>query len=290
LDHLTAEERQLIEPVLIDYAHVFHDEDNKFKCTDVIEHEIFSDTKPIKRPPYRTPYALRDEMKEQVQKMLDQGVIRESNSPWSAPALLVPKRSSDGKPRFRFCVDCRALNAVTRFDSYPLPIFKETTSTLHGSRYLATRDCDSGFWQVSIKEHRERTAFTVPGGHYEFNRLPFGLSNSPSNFQRLMDTVLKSLIGSECGIFVDDVIIFSNSAEKHAQRLAHVLQRFEKASPQLHPGKCAFAKPQVQYLGYVLSEKGVSASPDKVKAVREYPVPKNARDVRACLGLASFYR
>jgi hypothetical protein len=104
------------------------------------------------------------------------------------PGLLVPKKSPDGKPRFRFCVDFRALNALTRFDSYPLPIFEETPSTLHGSRYFTTLDCYSGFWQVSIKEHRERTSFTVPGGHYEFNRLPFGLSNSPSNFQRLMDT------------------------------------------------------------------------------------------------------
>jgi hypothetical protein len=201
LDHLTPKERQLIEPVLIDYAHVFHDEeDNQFKGTDVTEHEIIlSDTKPIKRPPYQTPYTLTDEMKQQVQKMLDQGVIRESSSPWSAPALLVPKRSSDGKPRFRFCVDFRALNAVTRFNSYPLPIFEQTTSTLHGSQYFTTLDCYSGLWQVSIKEeHRERTAFTVSGGHYEFNRLPFRLSNSPSNFQRLMDTVLKSLIGSEC--------------------------------------------------------------------------------------------
>jgi hypothetical protein len=190
LNHFIPEERQLIEPVLIEYAHVFYDEEyNQFKGTNVIEHEIIlSDTKPTKRPPYRTPYALRDEMKEQVQKMLDQGVIRESNTPCSAPALLVPKMSRDGKPRFRFCVNLRALNAVTRFDSYPLPIFEERTSTLHGSRYFTTLDCYSGFWQVSIKEHRERTAFTVPGGHYEFNRLPFGLSNSPSNFQRLMDS------------------------------------------------------------------------------------------------------
>jgi len=198
--------------------------------------------------------------------MLDQGVIRESCSPWSAPAILVPKWSPDGKPRFRFCVDLRALISVTKFDSYPLPVFEETTSTLYGSKYFTVLDCYIWFWQVSIKEeHRERTAFTVPTGHYEFNRLPFGLSNSPSNFQRLMDTVLRSLVGSECWVFVDDVVVFSRSAEEHAQRLENVLQRFDRANLQLHPGKCEFAKSQVQYLGYVLSEKGVSASADKVK-------------------------
>jgi len=125
-------------------------------------------------------------MKQQMQKMLQNGVFRQNNSPWSAPAILVPKKSEDGKPKFRFNVDFRALNAVTKFDSYPLPRFDETTSTLFVSKYFTALDCYSGFWQAKIKEeHKERTVFTVPSGHYEFNRLPFGLSNSASNFQRM---------------------------------------------------------------------------------------------------------
>ena len=243
LEHLIQKERQLLEPVLLKYTHVFHDEEsNKFKGTNVVEHEILlNDTRPIRRPPNRTPYALREEMESHVQKMLDQGVIRESSSPWSVPAILVPKRSLDGKPRYRFCVDFRALNAVTKFDSYPLPVFEET-STLYVSKYFSVLDCHSGFWQVSIKEeHRERTAFTVPSGHYEFNRLPFGLSNSPANFQRLMDTVLRSLVSSECSAFLDDVVVYSRTAKEHAQRLENVIQRFDKANLQLHPGKCKFA-------------------------------------------------
>ena len=123
-------------------------------------------------------------MQRQVQDMLDKNIIGESQSPWSAPAILVPKKSLGGRPKHRFCVDFRALNVVTKFDPYPLPKFEETTSTLHGSKYFSVSDCYSGFWQMSIKEeHRERTGFTVPSGHYEFNRLPFGLSNSPSNVE-----------------------------------------------------------------------------------------------------------
>jgi hypothetical protein len=123
-------------------------------------------------------------MERQVQDMLKKGVIRESNSPWSAWAILVPKRSLDGKPKYRFCVDFPALNAITKFDSYPLPRFDETTASLHGSRYFTVLDCHSGFWQVNIKEeHKERTGFTVPSGHYKFNHLPFGLANIPLIFK-----------------------------------------------------------------------------------------------------------
>jgi len=123
------------------------------------------------------------------------------------------------------------------------------------------------------EEHKEPAGFTVPSGHYQFNRLPFGLSNSPANFQRLMDTVLKYLVGRDCFVFIDDIILFSSSAEEHARRLERVLQRFDRANLQLHPGKCMFAQPQVQYLGFVWSENGVAASPEKVKAVQIFPTP-----------------
>jgi len=134
----------------------------------------------------------------------------------------------------------------------------EAASTLFGSKYFSVLDCFSGFLQVSIKEgHRERTAFTVPSGHYEFTRLPFGLANSPSNFQRLMDTVLKNLVGTECYIYLDDCAIFSGTAEQHARRLEHVLQRFDKANLQLHTGKCVISQPKVKYLGFELSDRRI---------------------------------
>jgi hypothetical protein len=222
--------------------------------------------------------------------MLHNGVIRESNSPWSAPIILAPKKSPDSSKCLRFCIDFRSPNSVTKLDTYPLPVFEETTSTLYGAKYFTVLDCYSGFWQISIRESdREKTSFSVPFGKYEFNSLPYG-PNSPASFHQMKDVVLKNLSASECYVFTDDVIIFSKSAEEHVERLKNVLQRFDKANLQLQPEKCVFAQPQVQYLGFVLSDKGVPASPDKVKAVREYPVPKNVKDVRAFLGLASFYR
>ena len=141
------DERRHIEPVVVKDAHVFHDENNNdFKGTKVIEHQILvGDAKPIRKPPYRTPIALRQEMETQVQEMLKKGVISQSTSPWSTPSLLVPKKSADGKPKYRFCVDFRALNSVSRFDPYTLPVMDETTSTLYGFKYFSVLDCYSGF-------------------------------------------------------------------------------------------------------------------------------------------------
>ena len=235
LDHLSEDDKRMLEPVLLRYAHVFHDEQtNEFKGTTVIEHQILVDNgRPIRKPQYRVPYSLREEMKTQVENILQKDVIREINSPWTAPALLVPKRSTDGKPKFRFCVVFRPLNSVTKFDTYPLLVFDEATSTLHGFKYYSVLDCYSGFWQINIKEdHKEKTGFTVPSGQYEFNRIRFGLSNSQSSFQRLMDIVLKNFVCTECSVFIDDVIIFSKSAQVHALRLENVLQRFDQANLQ----------------------------------------------------------
>jgi hypothetical protein len=181
-------------------------------------------------------------------------------------------------------MDFRALNQVTKPDIYYLPLFEETMSTLHGSRFFSTLDCESGFHQVKVAEAvRDKTSFTTPLGSFRFQKMAFGLCNGSSTYQRLMDIVLKELRGMECWVFLDDLIIFSDTIEEHVNRLEHVLQRFEKANLLLQPAKRVFAKPEV-------SREGISASPDKVKAVRDYPTPKNVKDVRSFLGLASFYR
>jgi hypothetical protein len=293
LGHLNRQERAVMEPVILKYRKVFHDaEDHRFKGTDLVEHRIITGgAKPIRKAPYRVPFALREEMENQVKDMVDKGVIEPSSSPWAAPAILVPKKSPDGTPKYRFCVDFRALNAITKFDTYPLPLFEETVSTLHGSKYFSVVDCFSGFWQIKIaEEDKLKTAFSVPSGHYNFLRLPYGLSNSPASFQRLMDIVLRDLVGTECYVFIDDVIIYGDTIEEHARHLEHVLQRFERANLQLQPSKCVFAQPKVEYLGYTVSREGIQASPEKTKAVRNFPVPRNVKEVRSFLGLASFYR
>ena len=147
LGHLTRKERAVLEPVLRKYRHVFHDlKAAEFKGTDIVEHRVITgDARPVRKAQYRVPYAVREEMEGLVRTMLKKGVIEPSTSPWSTPAILVPKKSPDGRPKYRFCVDCRALNKITQFDTYPLPNFEETVSTVHGSQYFSVLDCYSGF-------------------------------------------------------------------------------------------------------------------------------------------------
>jgi hypothetical protein len=217
--------------------------------------------------------------------MFDKGVIRPSHSPWSASVVLVAKKPEDGAPKY-----FRALNVATKY-SYPLQRMQETTSTLSGSKNFSKLDLYSGFWQIEIHEpHREKTAFSVPSlGHFEFNRLAFGLCNSPASFQRLMDLIVRDLTGKDCWVLMDDVILYSDTAEEHARKLGEVFDRFRRANLQLQPTKCVFAK-DVTYLGIEVSSRGIEASPEKVKVVQNFPVPRSVKDVRSFLGLASFYR
>jgi hypothetical protein len=163
--------------------------------------------------------------------MLERGVIQASSSPWSAPSILIPKKTVEGQAkRWRFCCDFRALNKISRFDCYNLPLFEETVSTLYGSRYFSTLDLESGFHQLKVaKQDKEKTAFSTPWGAFHWNRVPMGLSNSPSSFQRLMDELLKYIKGQEAWVLLDDIVLFSDTIEQHAIRLGHVFERFEKA-------------------------------------------------------------
>jgi len=175
LGHLTRKERAVLEPILRKYRHVFHDDEAvEFKATDIVEHRIITgDARPIRKAQYRVPYPLREEMEGQVRTMLKEGVIEPSFSPWNSPAILVPKKSTEGRPKYRFCVDYRALKKVTQFDTHPLPVFEETVSNLHGTQYFSVLDCYTGFWQVKLaEEDKMKTAFSVPSGHYHFLRLP----------------------------------------------------------------------------------------------------------------------
>ena len=229
----------------------------------------------------------KEETRKLIQEMKDGGIIRPSSSPWSSPVILVKKKNGTT----RFCIDYRRVNAVTRKDAYPLPRVDDTLDTLSGSAWFTTLDLVSGYWQIEVDPNdREKTAFATTEGHFEFNRMPFGLCNAPSTFQRLMDLVLAGLQWDSCLVYLDDVIIPGRSLSEHLQNLSAVLDRLRKAGLKLQPPKCVLCRKEVTFLGHIVSEQGIATDPAKTEKVKSWPIPTSRLEVQQFLGLANYYR
>ncbi|UYV64999.1 K02A2.6-like [Cordylochernes scorpioides] len=183
--------------------------------------------------------------------MLEEGIIRQSSSPWSFPVILVKKR--DGK--YRFCVDYRKLDEVTVKDVYPIPRIDDVMDTLQGSKYFSAIDLKSGYWQVEIEERdKEKTAFTTAHGLYEFDVMPFGLCNAPATFERNMDNGLGNLRWQICLCYLDDVIIYSSDFPTHIKRFEAVLRCFSESNLKLNAKKCRFAFEELEILGHITNQ------------------------------------
>jgi hypothetical protein len=216
------------------------------------------------------------------------GVIKESKSGWASPIVLVRKK--DGT--LRFCIDYRKLNARTICDAYPLPRIEEALDIMSGSTLFSSLDLRSGYWQIPVKEEdRSKTAFTAgPMGHWEFDRMAFGLVNAAATFQRAMENTLHDLLYRECIVYIDDVIVFSKDFESHIARLDAVLKRLISNGLKVKPSKCEFFKDEIMYLGHKISAAGISADPRKIDSVKSWPEPTNIKELRSFIGFASFFR
>ena len=237
------------------YRDVFPFSDDQLGRTSLVQHTIDTgDAMPIKQRPYRTTPGNKQEIDRQVDDMLQRGIIQESVSPWSSPVVLVKKKNGE----MRFCVDFRAINKVTKKDSFPMPLVADTLDALSGTQYFSTLDLKSGYWQIELHPSaREKTAFVTHNGLYEFLVMPFGLTNSGASFQRLMGHILRSLEYRFALIYIDDIIIFSKSVEEHLVHLEEVFRRLREANVKLNPKKCSFVKQKVEYLGHVVTPEGV---------------------------------
>ena len=168
---------------------------------------------------------------------------------------------------------------------------EDCIDSLGGAKWYCTLDLQAGYWQVDVDPaDREKTAFCTRTGLFEFNVLPFGLSNAPATFERLMETVLQVLQWSECLVYLDDIVIFGSTFDETLDRLVHVLDRLATAGLKLKPRKCALFHKQVAFLGHVISLEGVSTQTEKVEAVKSWPIPKSKKEVRSFLGLVGYYR
>lgn len=259
--------------------------------TTMIEHEIIlqPDTRPVKQRYYPVSPVKQRLLDEELNRMLKEGIVEPSKSPWSSPAILVPK---DGGTKYRFCVDYRALNAVTRKDAYPLPYISSILDRLKGARFLSSLDIKSAYHQIAIKEDsKELTAFTIPGrGLFQFRRMPFGLTNAPATWQRLIDRVIGDDLEPYVFVYLDDIIIISPDFDTHLNVLGKVLDRLIQAGLTVSQEKCHFCRPSLKYLGYVVDSRGLHVDVSKVEAMLNVPTPRNVKEVRRFVGMASWYR
>ena len=287
-DHLTPQQRSQLTNLLTDK---FRKMGQGLGYTTVAEHEIIVEpgTQPIKRRYYPVSPHKQKLLDQELERMLQLDVIEPSNSPWSSPVLLVPKSSPN---EYRFCVDYRALNSVTRKDAYPLPYISAILDRLRGAKYLSSMDIKSAYWQISVKkESRPFTAFTIPGrGLYQFKRMPFGLTNAPASWQRLIDTVLGADLEPFVHVYLDDIIIISPDFETHLEVLNKVFDRLTIAGLTVSEDKCKFCRPSLKYLGYVVDSQGLRVDIEKVDSILKVPSPKTMTEVRRFLGMASWYR
>lgn len=284
----TDAEKREAERIFREYADVFTREGEELGCTSTMHHRIHTeDDVPVNQRYRRIPPNQFEEVKGHLQALLERGVIRPSQSDYASPIVLVPKKSG----ALRLCVDYRRLNAKTRKDAYPLPRIDESLDALGGARYFSAIDLASAYNQVEVHpDDRQKTAFTTPMGLFEYNRMPFGLCNAPASFQRLMQTIFREDLLQILLVYLDDIIVYSDSIADHLKRLERVFQKLREHGLKIEAEKCQFFQSQVRYLGHVVSSEGVATDPAKTEAVSQWPTPRTLKDLRSFLGFASYYR
>lgn len=285
---LPTEWKSRISALLNAMPDVFALHDMDFGHTDKVKHHIkLSDETPFKHRPRPIHPQDVSAVRKHLQELLNAGIIRESESPFASPIVVVRKKDNS----VRLCIDFRKLNAQTIKDAYALPNLEEAFSVLTGSKWFSVLDLKSGYYQIEMEEQdKAKTAFVCPLGFWEFNRMPQGVTNAPSTFQRLMERCMGSLNRSEVLVFIDDLIVFSETLEEHERRLLQVLNRLREYGLKLSPEKCKFFQTSVRYLGHVVSEDGVSTDPSKIEVVKAWPRPQNLKELKSFLGFAGYYR
>ena len=269
------------------FRDIFSSNPDDIGTTQLLKHPIDTgDAQPVKQQPRRIPHHLREQVEAQKEKMLANGVIEESTSPWCSPVVLARKR--DGS--VRFCVDLRAVNSATKPVAYPLPRIDEALDSLSGAKFFTTLDMTAGYWQVDIApEDREKTAFSTGKGLHHFRKMAMGLRNAGATFQRLMELVLAGVDAQSCLVYLDDVILFNKTEEGHISTLEEVFKCVRRAGLKLKPQKCRIGRKEVTFLGHRVSREGIGPDPSNVEKVLNWPRPRNDAEARSFLGLCGYY-
>lgn len=294
LKNLNVEEQKSIENICAKFPDIFHLPGDKLSTTPVYEQSI--KLKPCSTPvytkPYRLPHAHKAEIDKQIESMLEAGIIEESQSAWSSPLLLVPKKVDPGKEKkWRVVIDYRKLNNQIQDDKFPLPNITEILDSLSGAVYFTHLDLYQGFFQTKLaQQSRPYTAFTTGKNQYQMTRMPMGLKSSPNSFSRMMTIAMSGLNYEKCLVYQDDLICFGRNLNLHNQNLMDIFTRLRKVNLKLNPPKCQFLQKEVLYLGHIISKNGIQPDTEKIKVLNNYPRPKTIDEIKRFVAFANYYR
>lgn len=258
----TSEEAEIIAGLLVKHEHTFSKDEWDIGLTNLVEHPIKTNgAEPIKQRPRRVPLAYADEEKKAIDDLLKKGVIQKSTSPWASPIVLVKKKSGAIRP----CVDYRKVNALVKQDGFPLPRVQDCLDAVAGASVFSSFDLTSGYFQIPLKqEDIPKSAFVCKFGQFEMTRMPFGLNNSSSTFQRMMEIALQGLQWEICLVYIDDIIVYGANLIQHLHRVDHILNRIQSAGLKLRPDKVHLLQTEVVFLGHIVSKDGVRPDPSNI--------------------------
>ena len=280
---LSASQKRDMKNLVFQYRDVFTD---KPGTTNLAEHKIEMVTDdPVRVKPYPIPYSLREELKQDIEQMLDMGVIRKSDSPYSSPIGIVRKKDGSN----RICIDFRRVNKLSRFDSEPMIRPQDIFSGISQDKYYSKFDMTKGYWQIPMrKQDIAKTSFVTPDGCYEFVKMPFGLMNSGATFTRMMRRLLEGVRNVEH--YIDDCLVHTESWDQHMETLREFLGRVRRAKLTVRPSKCEMGFENMEFVGHEVKKGEIGLHADNIKKIREAPRPKTKTQVRSFLGLTGFYR
>jgi len=278
-----------ITKLLIDFIDIVATSSEQLTPSKLNPHHIqlFKNAVPFKSKFYKLNRLKSDALKIELTKLINKGLIVPSKSAWSSPIVLVIKKNG----KWRLCSDYRKLNSMTVPDSYSLPNIDEIFSSLGGAKIFSTLDLFSGYHQIRMAEDSiDLTSFTTKFGNFVYKVMPFGLTGAPATFQREMNRILFDLLGKCVFVFLDDILIFSNSIDEHVIHLKQVFEIFRKYKVKINIEKCCFFKEEVEVLGHVVSKNGLKTIKSKVDAVSKWIKPENISELRSFLGSVGYYR
>ena len=283
LSHLPLVQRKELAEVITQYREVFPDVPSK---TNLIEHDVdVGDSAPIKQHPYRVSPMKKELLDKEVQYMLKNDIIEESQSNWSSPCILVPKHDCG----FRFCTDFRKVNDKTKSDSFPIPRIADCIDQIGNAKFVSTFDMLKGYWQVPLTQRaREISAFVTPSGLYQYKVMPFGMKNAPATFQRMVNKLVRDIDG--CEGYIDDVVIFSDNWSDHIRQIKRFFQIMREAKLTINLMKSEFGKATVKYLGHIVGQGQVRPLDAKIQTIVKYPIPTSRKELARFLGMAGYYR